>query len=82
VPHLENATVSGVTEILGLDSLFAEMTLGLGLAILIGNGFALWKARRGERPQGAEGELRLGRVMFLMAIGVVMTAWGSASVFG
>jgi hypothetical protein len=71
-----------VFEILGLDSLFAEMTLGLGLALIGGNLFAWWKHHKGERPEGAEGEFRTGRVLFLMAVGVVMTAWGAVSMFG
>ena len=69
-------------EILGLDSLFAEMTLGLGLALVGGNLFAWWKHKKGERPEGAEGEFRTGRVVFLTAVGEVMAAWGAASIFG
>lgn len=71
-----------MTEILGLDDIFAEMVLGLGLAILIGNGLALYKSRRGERPKGVDGEFRPGRVYFLLVVGVLMTLWGAASVFG
>ncbi len=69
-------------DILGLDAIFAELVLGLGLALIIGNGLAWRKQRRGERPPGAEGEFRTGRVMFLLAIGVLMTVWGAVSVFG
>ncbi len=69
-------------EALGIDSLFAEMTLGLGLAIIAGNGFALWKHRRGERPAGATGSFRMGRVVFLMIVGLLMAIWGGLSVFG
>lgn len=69
-------------EILGLDSLFAELILVLGLALLLGNGFAIWKHRRGEAPEGAEvAAFRGGRVAFLMAIGLLMTVWGAVSVF-
>ncbi len=69
-------------EALGIDSLFAEMTLGLGLAIIAGNGFALWKHRRGERPAGTTGSFRMGRVVFLMIVGLLMAIWGGLSVFG
>lgn len=69
-------------EVLGLDDVFAEMVLGLGLALLIGNGLAWWKFRQGENPKGVEGEFRAGRVRFLMVVGVLMTVWGAASVFG
>ncbi len=66
-------------DILGLDTLFAELVLAVGLALLLGNGFALWKNRRGQRPAGAEGELRTGRVRFLMVVGTLMVVWGTAS---
>ncbi len=71
-----------VFEILGLDALFAEMILGLGLALVIGNGFAWWKNSRGERPVEADGEFRRGRVVFLLVVGIVMATWGAASIFG
>lgn len=71
-----------MTDILGLDDIFAELVLGLGLAILIGNGLALYRHRRGERPKGVEGEFRSGRVYFLMVVGLLMVVWGAASIFG
>lgn len=70
-----------MTDVLGLDEIFAEMVLGLGLAILIGNGLAWYRNRRGERPAGVEGEFRAGRVWFLLVVGLLMTSWGAASVF-
>lgn len=66
-------------DILGLDSLFAELVTGLGLALLVGNGFAWWKQRQGRRPAGVAGPFRTGRVVFLLVVGVLMTAWGVAS---
>lgn len=69
-------------DILGLDNLFAEMILGLGLALLAGNGFAWWKHRRGERPAGVEGEFRSGRVLFLLLVGTLMALWGAISIAG
>jgi hypothetical protein len=74
--------VTAVTDILGLDDLFAELVLGLGLAILVGNAFAYFKHRKGERPPGAEGEFRPGRVAFFLTVGVLITTWGVVSVFG
>jgi hypothetical protein len=70
-----------VSDILGLDSLFSELVLGLGLALLAGNGFAIYQHRRGRRPEEATGEFRTGRVAFLMAIGLVMAVWGGISTF-
>ena len=69
-------------DILGLDSLFAEMVTGLGLALLAGNLFAWWKHRGGSRPSGVEGEFRAGRVLFLLVVGLLMTVWGVASLIG
>lgn len=66
-------------EILGLDSLFAEMVTGLGLALLVGNLLAWRKHRRGETPAGLSGEFRTGRVRFLLAVGILMTIWGVGS---
>ncbi len=54
--------------------------MGLGLALLVGNGLAWWKHRRGEAPAGVEGaQYRAGRVAFLVVVGVVMTVWGTVS---
>ena len=66
-------------DILGIDTLFAEMVTGLGLALLVGNLLAWRKHHRGETPRGVQGEFRRGRVVFLLLIGVLMTAWGVAS---
>ncbi len=64
-------------DILGIDSLFAELTLGLGLAMAAGNGWAMIQNIRGNRPAGAEGPYRAGRAWFFIGIGVVMAAWGA-----
>lgn len=68
-----------VADILGLDSILTELVLGLGLAILVGNGFAIYQHVRGNRPDGATGEFRTGRVVFLMSVGLVMAVWGGIS---
>jgi hypothetical protein len=68
-----------MSDILGLDSLFAELIFALGLALLIGNGLALLQHRRGRRPEGAEGNLRVGRVVFLLGIGLLLAVWGGIS---
>ena len=71
-----------MSDILGLDAIFAEMVLGLGLALIIGNGLAWYRNSRGDRPRGVEGEFRRGRVIFLSTVGVLMALWGGVSVFG
>jgi hypothetical protein len=70
-----------MSELLGLDEIFSELVLGLGLAILVGNGLAFYRHRRGEKPAGVEGEFRVGRVIFLLVVGLLMTTWGAVSVF-
>ncbi len=68
-----------MSELLGLDEILAELILGLGLALIAGNGYAWYRHRRGERPEGVEGEFRTGRVVFLLIVGVLMAVWGSVS---
>jgi predicted exporter len=69
-----------VPDIFDLNTLFAQMVLALGAALLLGNGYALFMDRKGVRPKGREEEtLRGGRAWFLVAIGAVMTWWGLGS---
>lgn len=66
-----------MAELLGIDNLLPELIIGLGLALIVGNGLAWLKQRRGEAPQGVEDAVyRPGRVRFLMLVGVLMTTWG------
>lgn len=67
-------------DLFDLDGLLAQLVLALGAALVAGNGYALIMARRGVKPKNADGELRRGRAWFLLAVGVVMTIWGLATV--
>ena len=68
-----------VVDVLGLNSLLAQLILAVGLAMVLGNGYALYKHRKGEAPKGAQGEFRASRAYWLLTVGVVITIWGSAS---
>ena len=68
-----------MVEILGLDSLLAQIVLALGAALILGNGYALFMDGRGRKPKGEEGELRRPRAWFLLGVGVIMAYWGLAS---
>lgn len=72
-----------MVEILGLDSLFAEMIFAIGLALILGNAYAYYKHRRGERPEDIDDSapFNTGRVLFLSVIGILMAAWGGVSIF-
>jgi hypothetical protein len=71
-----------VAEFFEFDNLIPELVLGLGLALLVGNGLAWWRHRQGKTPDGVENpQFRPGRVLFLVAVGVVLTVWGAVTVF-
>lgn len=79
---LSGVTVSAVGDLFDFENLLPEMILALGLALVIGNGLAWWKNRKGEAPQGVENaRYRPGRVMFLMVVGALLTAWGALTLF-
>lgn len=66
-------------DIFGMDTLFAEMLLGVGLAMAAGNGFAWWKHRKGDTPDFEGAVYRPGRVLFLGSVGVLIALWAGIS---
>lgn len=70
-----------VVDALGLDDLLGQFVIALGGALILGNGYAIYKARRGEHPKGEEGEFRAARAWWLLAVGVVILVWGLVSLF-
>ncbi len=74
--------VQGMGDVFDFKNLLPELIIGLGLALILGNGLAWWKHRMGQAPKGVEdAEYRPGRVVFLSVIGVLMTVWGLVTVF-
>lgn len=67
------------TDIFDLDRLLVLMLLAIGLALVVGNGFAIVQARRGRRPKDEVGDFRPLRAWWLLAVGFMMTVWGLAS---
>lgn len=68
---------------LDFENLLPQLILALGLALLLGNGVAWWKHRRGESPRGVEdAQYRPGRVAFLLVVGLLLTAWGAVTLLG
>jgi hypothetical protein len=68
-------------DLFDINSLFPQLVLALGAALVGGNGLALWHHRRGKRPEGL-GELRVGRARWLAAVGGLMVVWGAATLIG
>lgn len=67
-------------DFLDFENLLPEMIIALGLALLLGNGAAWWKHRKGEAPPGVEdARYRPGRVVFLSMVGLLLTVWGAAT---
>ncbi len=65
--------------IFDLDLLIKQIALALGLAMVLGNGFAIIQHRRGKSPKGEEGDFRSGRAWWLLSVGVLIAIWGAVS---
>ena len=68
-----------VEALLDLDLLIKQLALALGLAMVIGNGYAIYKNRKGEKPKDEEGDFRAGRAYWLLGVGVLIALWGGIS---
>ncbi len=76
---MQPTIAQSVIDILGLNDLLAQLILAVGAAMVLGNGFAIYTARKGEAPQGVDGEFRKGRAWWLMGVGILIAVWGIAS---
>jgi len=66
--------------IFNLNELLAQLILALGAALVLGNGYALIQARRGNTPKGMEGDIHKGRAWWLLGVGLLISIWGLGSV--
>jgi hypothetical protein len=66
-------------ELLDLNLLIKQLALALGLAMVVGNLYAVYKHRKGDKPKDEEGEFRTGRVVWLLIVGVLISLWGGFS---
>ncbi len=79
IPSATTVPPMDITEVLGLDDLLAQFTLAVGAAMVLGNGAAIWMHRTGRTPKKAEGEFRPTRAWWLLGVGLLIAAWGTAS---
>jgi hypothetical protein len=83
MPRLSRGTVPTVGDVFDVENLIPELVLAVGLALLIGNGAAWWKNRKGQTPKEvSDAVYRPGRVRFLMVVGLVLTVWGAVTLTG
>ena len=68
-----------MAEILGLDTLVAQMILAIGLALVAGNSWAALRHFRGRPPPGQRGVFRPRRAGFLILAGILMVIWSAVS---
>jgi hypothetical protein len=61
-----------------LPVILAEIIMALGGALLVGNGAAVIRSRRGGAKNGAQVQAR-GRVLVMMLLGLVIFVWGLAT---
>lgn len=82
VRSLFRVSVPFVGDLFDFENLLPEMILALGLALLVGNGLAWWKHRKGESPKDVpDAAYRPGRVGFLMIVGLLLAVWGAVTLF-
>ena len=71
-----------MNDIFDLEALLPLTITALGLAMVFGNGFAMFQASRGNAPEGFEARYRPGRARWLLVVGVLISTWGLVSLFG
>lgn len=70
---------SDMEEFLNLNLLIKQIALAFGLAMVLGNSFAIIQYKRGRSPSGEEGSFRATRAWWLLTVGSLISIWGAAS---
>tara|TARA_B100001123_G_scaffold417609_1_gene520560 strand:+ start:331 stop:552 length:222 start_codon:yes stop_codon:yes gene_type:complete len=70
-----------ITDVLGLDTLLAQMILAIGAAMVFGNGFAVFQHKKGRGPDRAKEDFHPARAWWLLSVGLMISIWGIASLF-
>ena len=81
-PFLSNTAsvlTMDVVDLLGLDTLLAQLILAVGAAMVLGNGYAIFQNKRGRMPEKMQGRFRASRAWWLLSVGAIITVWGIAS---
>ncbi len=59
-----------------VELLLPQMLLAVGLAMIVGNGIAWFKYRRGQTPKGVgEAHFRPGRAVWMLVVGTILSLW-------
>ncbi len=74
-----SGTVTVVEQLLDLNLLMKQIALAFGAAMVLGNGFAIIQHHRGISPKGERGPFRAARAYWLLSVGLLISAWGAAS---
>ncbi len=63
-------------DIFDVNLLLPQMLLAVGLAMIVGNGIAWFKHRRGQAPKGVgDAQFRPGRAVWMLVVGVILSVW-------
>ena len=68
-----------MADLLGLDTLLAQLVLAIGGAMMLGNGFAIYQHKHGRMPDQGSGSFRASRAWWLLSVGVLIALWGLIS---
>jgi len=68
-----------VEQLFDVSLLVKQIALAFGAAMVLGNGFAIIQHHRGVSPKGERGEFRAVRAYWLLSVGLLISAWGAAS---